>query len=204
MQDGWGSSKALCLEGLRDEVLLPYPIPGFLACTRTSCHPGCSQGTPQSPGKILSSKGAAALPSTLQKHRAVMKSGQVPGEHTLSFHLDTKPSVTTQIAPLPPSNSFVQTMLHEHYEIESLPKALPKGSLNSRSFSSAQGAALSHTRPPELLFVETHVSFFLLDVYKQFNQLFHCSSEKFNSSVPYNSPFPPFGVLRVLSWEMGT
>lgn len=84
----------------------------------------------------------------MQKHRAVMKSGQVPGEHTLSFHLDTKPSVTTQTAPLPPSNSFVQTVLHEHYEIESLPKALPKGSLNSRSFSSAQGAALSPHKTP--------------------------------------------------------
>lgn len=54
--------------------------------------------------------------------------------------------------------------------------------VNTQSYSSAQEASLPHKTTLGFVLGNPHwlllISFFLLDVYKQFNQLFHCFSEK--------------------------
>lgn len=109
----------------------------------------------------------------------------------MSFHFDNKPSIITQPATLLLSSNFVQTMFREYYEKV---KAITEGTANTHSYSSAQEASLPHKttlgfvlgNPRWLLLI----SFFLLDVYKQFSRLFHCFSEKLNSPIQFpNSSF---------------
>lgn len=61
-------------------------------------------------------------------------------------------------------------------------KTITEGTLNTHSYSSAHEASLPHKTTLDFVLGNPHwllpISFFPLDVYKQFNRLFHCFSEK--------------------------